>query len=150
MTNRLSAISISVAISAMLVLPAQATPNCVKEAKAFTLSEDSAKWTMTIVPGAECIQGLRWSYMQIYNVTVISGPSKGRLAMVGPGFRYFADPSDQSVDKFTLLISGKNRRDPGSSTLEVEIHPTPGETISGPVQPVKYSQAGEARSQTTP
>jgi hypothetical protein len=47
--------------------------------------------------------------------------------MVGPGFRYIASQSDdQSTDKFTLLISGKNRRDLGKSILEIEVHPAIG------------------------
>ncbi len=78
---------------------------------------------MSIAPGAECIQGLRWSYMQIFNVSVVSGPSRGQLAVVGSGFRYSAESQTHGTDKFTLLISGNNRHDPGTSTLEVEINP---------------------------
>lgn len=80
------------------------------------------KWTMRINPGTECIQGLRWSYMQIFNVSVVSGPSKGQLAVVGSGFRYSAEAEKRGSDKFTLLISGKNRHDLGTSTLEVEVN----------------------------
>jgi len=78
---------------------------------------------MTIEPGAECIQGLRWSYMQIFNVSVVNGPSAGELAVVGSGFRYSTKSDQRKADKFTLLISGKNRHDAGTSTLEVEVNP---------------------------
>ena len=59
--------------------------------------------------------------MQIFEVSVVNGPSKGRLVMVGSGFRYYASPDSQGTDKFTLLISGKNRHDVGKSTLDVEV-----------------------------
>ena len=84
---------------------------------------DTVKWTMSIAPGADCIQGLRWSYMQIFNVSVVSGPSRGQLALVGSGFRYSAEAERPGADRFTLLISGKNRHDLGTSTLDVEVNP---------------------------
>jgi hypothetical protein len=114
---------IAVAASAMSGLAAQASPLCIKERTPFALSHDTVKWTMSIAPGAECIQGLRWSYMQIFKVSVVSGPSRGQLAVVGSGFRYSAEAGAPGSDKFTLLISGKNRQVAGTSTLEVEVNP---------------------------
>ncbi|AMA59761.1 hypothetical protein [Bradyrhizobium sp. CCGE-LA001] len=114
---------VAIAASAMSGLAAQASPLCIKERTPFALSDDTVKWTMSIAPGADCIQGLRWSYMQIFNVSVVSGPSRGQLAVVGSGFRYSAEKHPPSPDKFTLLISGKNRHDFGTSTLEVEVNP---------------------------
>lgn len=114
---------VAVAALAASGLAAQASPLCIKERTPFALSHDTVKWTMSIAPGAECIQGLRWSYMQIFNVSVVSGPSRGQLAVVGSGFRYSAENQTRSPDKFTLLISGKNRHDAGTSTLEVEVNP---------------------------
>ncbi|GMO29985.1 Ig-like domain-containing protein [Bradyrhizobium sp. TM233] len=108
---------------AMSCLAAQASPLCIKERTPFALSHDTVKWTMSIAPGTACIQGLRWSYMQIFNVSVVSGPTRGQLAVVGSGFRYSADNGIRGTDKFTLLISGTNRREPGTSTLEVEVNP---------------------------
>ena len=112
-----------IAAVAMFGTAAQASPLCIKERTPFALAEDTVKWTITIDPGAECIQGLRWSYMQIFDVSVVSGPSKGQLAVVGSGFRYAAEAERRGSDKFTLLISGKNRHDAGTSTLEVEVNP---------------------------
>ena len=112
-----------VAAYATSAVAAHASPLCVKERTPFALSHDTVKWTMSIAPGADCIQGLRWSYMQIFNVSVVSGPSRGQLAVVGSGFRYSAEREARGSDKFTLLITGKNRRDAGSSTLEVEVNP---------------------------
>jgi hypothetical protein len=134
-------ISIGVALLAVPSLPAQASPSCLKEKEPFGLSADTVKWSMIIAPGAECIQGLRWSYMQISEVSVISAPSKGRLVTVGSGFRYYANPNDQGVDKFTLLISGKNRHDAGKSTLEVEVRSDSGEANRSSRKRVASAQA---------
>ena len=133
--------SVGSAMLAALNLPAQASPSCLKEKQPFALSADTVKWSMTIVPGAECIQGLRWSYMQIFEVSVLSGPSKGRLVMVGSGFRYYADANVQGVDKFTLLISGKNRHDLGKSTLEVEVHSNSNEANASSKKRLASTQA---------
>ncbi|MCU1294473.1 MAG: hypothetical protein JWP08_3323 [Bryobacterales bacterium] len=73
---------------------------------------------MTIAPGADCIQGLRWSYMQIERVSLSSGPSNGKVVIVGPGFRYFADPGFRGSDSFTVSVSGKNRKASGNSILQ--------------------------------
>jgi hypothetical protein len=132
-------ISIGVAILVASAFQADASPTCVKEKQPFALSSDTMHWTMSLAAGEDCIQGLRWSYMQIYEVTVVNAPSKGKLAIVGPGFRYFASESDdRSPDKFTLLISGKNRHDVGKSTLEVEVQPDTGEIRVGAKRAPKF------------
>jgi len=120
---RASLLLLAVCVVALPGAMVQASPLCIKERTPFALSDDTVKWTMTIEPGAECIQGLRWSYMQIFNVSVVNGPSAGELAVVGSGFRYSTKSDQRKADKFTLLISGKNRHDAGTSTLEVEVNP---------------------------
>lgn len=64
-------------ISALLIGQANATPNCLRDHQAYKLAGDSIDWSMTIKPGANCIQGLRWSTMQIFSVSVAEQP-KGR------------------------------------------------------------------------
>ena len=115
---------------AILTVSAHASPNCLKDQKPFTLAEDTITWTMYAAPGSECIQGLRWSYMQIYSVSVSKAPTKGKLGIVGPGFRYFADPQNFEDDSFTLVVVGKNRRDPGKSTLQIVVKGPPGTLVS--------------------
>jgi hypothetical protein len=79
---------------------------------------------MSAMPGSECIQGLRWSYMQIYNVLVLKAPKNGKLVIVGSGFRYYADPESREADSFTLVVLGKNRHNPGESVLDISVtHP---------------------------
>ncbi|TYL82236.1 hypothetical protein FXB38_22015 [Bradyrhizobium cytisi] len=132
----MSRISFSAAIAAMLMLLAsasetKATPNCLRDIKPYRLAGDTMEWSMAIAPGADCIQGLRWSTMQIYKVEVTEKPKSGEIVLVGPGFRYFAKPNFSGTDRFTLLVVGKNRYDEGTSTVEV--------TVSRPNVPVRVS-----------
>jgi hypothetical protein len=99
----------------------KATPNCLRDIKPYRLAGDTMEWSMTIAPGADCIQGLRWSTMQIYKVEVTEKPKSGEIVLVGPGFRYFAKPNFSGTDRFTLLVVGKNRHDEGTSTVEVTV-----------------------------
>ena len=115
---------------AILCASAHASPKCVKGQKPFTLSGDTVRWTMSVAPGSECIQGLRWSYMQIYSVLVSKAPTKGKIAIVGSGFRYFADSENHEADSFTLVVVGKNRHDPGKSTLEIAVKRPLGTVVS--------------------
>lgn len=100
---------------------AHATPNCMRDIKPYKLAGDTTDWSMTIAPGADCIQGLRWSTMQIYSVSVAAKPKNGELVLVGPGFRYFAKPDFSGTDTFTLVVVGKNRHEEGTSTLQITI-----------------------------
>ena len=107
-----------------LTVSAYASPTCLKDKQAFALEDDFVSWTMSAAPGSECIQGLRWSYMQIYSVLVLKPPTKGELVIVGSGFRYVADSANGEADNFTLEVFGKNRFEPGKSVLDVTVkHP---------------------------
>jgi hypothetical protein len=111
------------ALLLLLNASAGATPTCLPDKQPYELTGDTVHWTMTIAPGADCIQGLRWSYMQIYGVSIVTAPKNGKVVMVGPGFRYFADPGFQGSDSFTLAVSGKNKRNPGNSIVQIEVKP---------------------------
>jgi hypothetical protein len=40
---------------------------------------------------------------------------------VGPGFRYFAKADFIGTDSFTLVVDGKDRREKGSSTAQINV-----------------------------
>ena len=134
---RLFACSLSaLMLGALAPTLAKASPSCLRDHKPYTLAGDAIQWSMTIKPGAECIQGLRWSFMQVFAVWVLDKPQTGELVIVGSGFRYFAKPGFSGADKFTLVVVGKNRHDEGYSTVEVSVtqpEPSPG---LGPVSPL--------------
>jgi hypothetical protein len=130
MHRKLDSLLIAIGFIAILSVSAHASPNCLMDQKPFALAEDTIVWTMYAAPGSECIQGLRWSYMQIYSVSVSKAPTKGKIGIVGPGFRYYADPQNYEDDSFTLMVVGKNRRDPGKSTLQILVKGPPGTVVS--------------------
>jgi hypothetical protein len=122
MSRKLDSLVATIGFMAILTVSAHASPSCVKKQEPFALAGDTVIWTMHAAPGSECIQGLRWSYMQIDSVVVSKPPTKGKIVIVGYGFRYFADSKDYDADSFTLQIVGKNRRqDAGKSTLEIVV-----------------------------
>jgi len=111
---------VALVLSSLAPAPAKAF-NCLGDHKPFQLVGDSIEYSMKIAPGANCIQGLRWSYMQIYTVWVLEKPKHGELVMVGPGFRYKAKPEYSGEDKFSLVVVGKNRHEEGFSTVKVAV-----------------------------
>lgn len=121
MLRILAHVSTAVALLALFGAPANATSNCLKGNQPYKLAGDTIEWSMSIVPGADCIQGLRWSTMQIYSVSVAEKPKSGELVLVGPGFRYFAKPDFTGTDSFTLIVEGKNRHEKGSSTVQITV-----------------------------
>ena len=136
MLRMLARISIVLPLFALMSAPAKATPNCLRDNQAYKLAGDTIEWSMTIAPGADCIQGLRWSTMQIYSVSIAEKPKSGELVLVGPGFRYFAKPDFSGTDKFTLVVVGKNRHDEGTSTVQI--------TVSGPANSFAVSSASNS------
>lgn len=106
-----------------LSAPVSATPNCLKDHGPFKLAGDSIEYAMSISPGADCIQGLRFATMQIYSVRVLEKPRSGELVMVGTGFRYFANSDFSGTDRFSLMVVGKNLREEGSSKVEIIVSP---------------------------
>lgn len=126
MFRQLKSVLTAISVMAVLTGSAHASPNCVKGQKPFALANDTMVWTIYAAPGSECIQGLRWSYMQISDVSVSKAPTKGKIVMVGPGFRYFADSKEYGTDSFTLVVEGRNRfAAAGKSTLEIVVKPNP-------------------------
>src|SRR3981081_4313219 len=111
---RLSTASV---LLAALKVSAGAAPNCLSDQKPYALTDDVVHWSMTIVPGADCIQGLRWSYMQIEQVSISSAPKNGKAVIVGPGFRLFCRLGVSGIGPFH---GGRDWKKPENSR---KIHP---------------------------
>jgi len=118
-------------LSALASAPASASLNCLKEHKPFKMASDTVEYSMSIAPGGDCIQGLRFATMQIYAVWVLEKPRSGKLEMVGPGFRYFAKSNFSGTDKFSLVVVGKNLREEGYSTVEITVSHSNSDALSG-------------------
>lgn len=124
MIRLLARASVAIVISLALNASASASPTCLSQDKQpFELAGDTIRWAMTISPGGDCIQGVRWSYMQIYDVSVVTAPKNGKIVMEGIGFRYYADPHFNGTDSFTLAVTGMNKKSPGRSYVKIEVKP---------------------------
>jgi hypothetical protein len=130
MSRTLDRLLLALGLVAALTVSAHASPTCLKDKQAFALEDDFVSWTMSAAPGSECIQGLRWSYMQIYSVLVLKAPTKGKLIIVGSGFRYVADSANHEADNFTLVVFGKNRFEPCKSILDITVKRSPVTMVS--------------------
>jgi hypothetical protein len=118
-------VSLAALLLIALTASSHATPNCLRDRQPYEFADDTVSWVMTIAPGTDCIQGLRWSYMQIENVSVLRGPKNGNVVIVGSGFRFFANSEIRGTDSFTLVVSGKKGRDAGKSTVEITVNQPP-------------------------
>jgi hypothetical protein len=101
--------------------PALAGGTCILHPQQFTLRSDTVRWSFKIKPGAECIQGLRWSTIIIDNIRIVEPPKAGRLVIQGPAFRYFSNPDAQGADSFKIEIAGASLRLGGTSLIEVDV-----------------------------
>lgn len=108
-------------VAAWLAETALAGGACLLRPEPFKLRSDTVRWSIRIVSGGECIQGLRWSTIMIENVAVTEQPKAGRVVIQGPSFRYFADPGVRGADSFKLSISGTSLRVSGTSSIEVAV-----------------------------
>src|SRR5947208_2096831 len=111
MSQKLDRISVTIAFLAFISSSALASPNCLKDQTPFELAGDTVEWTMAAAPGSECIQGLRWPYMQIYGVSMRKLRQKAGLLLSDPDSGIANE--NQEADSFTLVVLGRNRRDPG-------------------------------------
>ena len=96
---------------------------CLLHPQAFRLRSDTIRWEIKLRPGAECIQGLRWSTILIDKITIVEPPKTGRVIVEGPAFRYFSDPAQPVADRFKRAISGTSLHIPGNSSIEIEVSP---------------------------
>lgn len=126
MSGKHFSLLLAIGITLALTISAHASRVCLKGQKPFELRNDTVSWTMFVDPGSNCIQGLRWSYMRIDSISVSKAPTKGKLVIVGSGFRYAADRESDDTDNFTLVVEGKNQHDAGKSTIEILVKSFPG------------------------
>jgi hypothetical protein len=101
--------------------PVQAGGNCLLHPQPFRLQSDTVHWSVKIISGGECIQGLRWSTIMIDDISIADQPKLGRLSLQGPSFRYFSNPGARGTDSFKLSVAGTSLRLRGVSSIEVDV-----------------------------
>ena len=105
-------------VLAALLAPAQA--GCVARPEPYKLQSDTVHWSITIVAGGQCIQGVRGRTVLIEGLEVVEQPKSGHLTLVGPGFRYSAD-AEPGNDSFELSVTGTSVRMHGTSLIMVDV-----------------------------
>lgn len=103
-------------------VPLKAGGVCILHPHPFKLQSDTVRWSLSITPGSQCIQGLRWSTFMVDKVSIVEAPKSGRLVLSGPSFRYLADVAERGSDHFKIAVSGSSLRIDGTSTIEVDVN----------------------------
>lgn len=104
----------------LLLARASIAGECASRPERFELRSDTVYWSFSIQPGGECLQGLRGRTQLLDEIKLLEPPTAGVVTTVGPSFRYQA-PSSAGNDRFTLEVTGENRRQRGTSTIIVEV-----------------------------
>lgn len=94
---------------------------CLTRPATYRLANDTVDWKFSLGAGLECIQGLRPAAVLIDQVSVVSAPKGGSVAISGPSFRYAASPNFHGTDTFILSITGTRQRVNGTSSIQVDV-----------------------------
>jgi hypothetical protein len=94
--------------------------DCLSRPERFQLNSDTVYWSFSLMPGGECLQGLRGKTQLLNSVSLIEPPQSGHVVISGPSFRYQAS-SFPANDKFTIAVEGENRRQRGASLIVLDV-----------------------------
>jgi len=113
------------ALLALLIFAAgvqSASAICNIAGPRYGLTSDTVDWTLTIVGGQSCTQGLRLRTTAVDAVTITEAARHGEVLVRGSGFEYRADPNYKGDDSFELAVSGLYVKVPGNSTIRVQVY----------------------------
>jgi hypothetical protein len=96
---------------------------CVLNGPRYQLASDTVRWSLELNSGESCIHGVRSNNVAFDKLMVVSAPQTGHVTLHGSGFSYKAASDFQGSDFFSLMVSGRANKVPGSSTIEVETQP---------------------------
>ena len=79
---------------------------CLITGPQYQLQSDTVEWQLKTRIGQSCIRGIRFRNVAGPVVTIISPPSFGKLAVLGPSFSYIAGTDVADKDSFSFEVSG--------------------------------------------
>ena len=120
MPQFLTRLSLAVAVFAAFGGAARAAPNCLKEPQPYALADDTVSWTMTIAPRRRVHPGPSLVLHADRARLALNRPQQWKVAIVGPGFRYFADPAFRGSDTSRCRCLGRSRKVSGNSIFKIE------------------------------
>jgi hypothetical protein len=94
---------------------------CVTQAPRYLLTSDTVDWSIQVGSGQSCVRGLRWGNVVLQRVTLTTPPKSGNVQLVGPGFRYTANPGFHGEDSFSVEVLGFAGKVRGTSTIHVAV-----------------------------
>jgi hypothetical protein len=94
---------------------------CVSQAPHYLLTSDTVDWSIQVASGQSCLRGLRYGNVVLQKVSLAAPPKSGNVQLVGPAFRYTANPGVHGEDSFTIEVSGVAGKVPGTSTMHVAV-----------------------------
>jgi hypothetical protein len=94
---------------------------CVSQAPRYLLTSDTVEWSIQVASGQSCLRGLRFGNVVLQRVSLTAPPKSGNVQLVGPGFRYTANPGFHGEDSFTVEVLGFAGKARGTSTIHVAV-----------------------------
>jgi hypothetical protein len=96
---------------------------CVSQAPPphYLLTSDTVDWSIQVRSGQSCVRGLRSGNVVLQKVTLTTPSKSGNVQLVGPGFRYTANPEFHGEDSFSVEVSGFAGQVRGTSTIHVAV-----------------------------
>jgi hypothetical protein len=95
---------------------------CVSQAPPpYLLTSDTVDWSIQVGSGKSCVHGLRRRDFVLERVTLAAPPKSGNVQLVGPGFRYTANPGFHGEDSFNLEVAGLAGKVRGTSTIRAAV-----------------------------
>ena len=94
---------------------------CLITGPQYQLQSDTVEWQLKTRVGQSCIRGIRFRNVAGPVVKIISPPSCGKLAVLGPAFSYTAGTDVADKDSFSFEVSGFLSGGSGTSTVHVVV-----------------------------
>jgi hypothetical protein len=101
--------------------PEASAQSCVSQGPRYLLTSDTVYWHVQLASGKSCVRGLRFSNVLLEKVSLIDSPKSGKVDLVGPGFRYTANPGFHGEDSFSVGVLRTANKTRGSSTIRVAV-----------------------------
>jgi hypothetical protein len=94
---------------------------CVSQGPHYLLTSDTVDWSIQVGSEQSCVRGLRSGNVVLQKVTLTTPPKSGNVQLVGPGFRYTANPEFHGDDSFSVEVSWFAGQVRGTSTIHVAV-----------------------------
>jgi len=123
MTRRTCVVGLCSALSIGFVIGSHevSAEVCVSQAPHYSLTSDTVDWSIQLASGQSCVRGLRSGNIVLERVTLTTPPKSGKVQLVGPGFRYTANPGFHGDDSFIVEMLGRAGKTRGTSTIHVVV-----------------------------